>query len=57
MDKIYLMAKRNDYQTSHVLHFLLSLVTVGLWLPVWGLVTLSNGIERRKIDKKLRKAE
>lgn len=29
-------------QTSHVLHLLLSVVTVGLWLPVWLLVALNN---------------
>lgn len=28
--------------TSHVLHFLLSLVTVGFWLPIWLLMTLNN---------------
>lgn len=28
--------------TSHVLHLLLSLITVGVWLPVWLLVAQSN---------------
>lgn len=28
--------------TSHVLHLLLSVITVGLWIPVWILVALSN---------------
>lgn len=28
--------------TSHVLHFLLSLVTFGGWLIVWAFVALSN---------------
>lgn len=29
--------------TSHVLHLLLSLITLGLWIPVWILVGVSNG--------------
>jgi len=28
--------------TSHVLHLLLSVVTAGIWVPVWILVSLSN---------------
>lgn len=28
--------------TSHVLHLLLSLITLGIWLPIWLLVALSN---------------
>lgn len=51
-----MLARRNDYRTSHVLHLLLSILTVGIWVPVWLLVTLSNAIERRKIDYRLRKA-
>lgn len=30
-------------QTSHILHLILSIVTVGLWIPVWLLVALSRG--------------
>lgn len=29
--------------TSHVLHLLLSLITAGLWIPIWLLVALNNG--------------
>ncbi len=28
--------------TSHVLHLLMSIITVGLWLPVWFIVAASN---------------
>jgi len=28
--------------TSHVLHLLLSLITFGIWVPVWALVAISN---------------
>lgn len=50
-----LLAKRTDHQTSHVLHLLLSVVTAGLWIPVWILVAISHGLERNKIDAKLKK--
>ena len=53
-DKNYLVAKRNDYRTGHVLHLLLSIVTAGLWIPIWLLVAISNANERQKIDKKLK---
>jgi len=49
----YLIAKRNDHRTSHVLHLLLSVITAGLWVPIWLLVALSHANERRKIDRKL----
>ncbi len=42
-------------KTSHVLHLILSLVTVGFWFPVWIIVTLSNSIENRRIDREVGK--
>jgi hypothetical protein len=33
--------------TSHVLHLLLSLVTLGLWIPMWILVAISNSSQLR----------
>ena len=50
-----LAAKRNDYKTMHVLHLLLSVISMGLWVPFWILVAISNAIERGKIDRKLGK--
>lgn len=41
--------------TSHVLHLILSLSTVGLWIPVWVIVALSNSIENARIDRKVGK--
>ena len=50
-----LLAKYGNYKTSHVLHLILSVLTVGLWLPIWALCGLSNCIERKKIERKVRK--
>ena len=38
---------------SHVLHLLLSLITVGLWIPVWILVGLFGGEKTQllKVDE------
>lgn len=52
-----LIARRADYSTSHLLHLVLSLLTIGLWVPIWILVTVSNSIERRRIDRRLMKVE
>lgn len=48
-----LLSKKKS--TSHVLHLILSLITVGFWIPVWILVTLSNSIENRRIDREVGK--
>ena len=48
-----LLAERQRHETSHVLHLLLSVVTVGIWIPVWVLVAVSNTIERGKINRKI----
>lgn len=29
-------------QTNHLLHFILTLITLGLWLPVWIIVAIVN---------------
>lgn len=57
MNTAQLLAKRADHKTAHILHLLLSLITAGLWVPVWVLVALSHSIERRKIDRKLGKLD
>ena len=48
-----LLSKKKS--TSHVLHLILSLITVGFWIPVWIIVTLSNSIENRRIDREVGK--
>ena len=50
---LQLLSKKKS--TSHVLHLILSIVTVGLWIPVWVIVALSNSIENARIDRKVGK--
>jgi len=53
MNRSQLLARRADHKTAHLLHLVLSVITMGFWVPVWMLVTLSHSLERSKIDRKL----
>ncbi len=55
MTELQLIARRQKYETSHVLHLLLTLLTGGLWILPWIMIAISNGVERRKVDSKLKK--
>ncbi len=37
-------------KTNHILHLLLSLVTMGLWLPVWFLVSMKTNLSNVRHD-------
>ena len=41
-----------EKKVSHVLHLLLSLISCGLWLPVWMLICLSVSLENSGIRKR-----
>jgi hypothetical protein len=38
------------HRTNHVLHLILSLVTLGLWLIVWALLAIFGGEKRRLVN-------
>jgi hypothetical protein len=40
------MMRLEKYKTNHILHLLLSVFSMGFWLPVWLLVSVSNANER-----------
>ena len=40
------------YKTDHVLHFIISLITAGLWIPIWFLVAQKNASKRASIINK-----
>ena len=50
MEQLYEMKKK---RTTHVLHFLISFFTVSLWIPVWVLIAVNNGIENQRLRKRL----
>ena len=37
------------YQTNHILHILLSLLTAGLWIIAWIIMTLANKKQRNHV--------
>src|SRR5690625_1898396 len=41
-------------RTSHVLHLILSIITCGLWLPVWLIIGVSHASSNKKLDDKMR---
>jgi hypothetical protein len=47
------MMRLEKYKTNHILHLLLSVFSMGFWLPVWLLVSASNANERMKSQKRL----
>jgi len=36
-------------KTNHLLHFFLSVITVGAWIPVWLIIGMSNKLESDKM--------
>lgn len=36
-------------KTNHLLHFFLSIFTLGFWIPIWLLIGLSNKLESDKM--------
>lgn len=50
--ELLINAELSEYKTNHLLHLLLSIITMGLWLIVWVIVSISNSSERRKIKKR-----
>jgi len=45
--------KLMNTRTNHVLHLLLSIVTAGIWIPVWILVALNNADKRRLLENEI----
>jgi hypothetical protein len=49
------LLENKSVSTNHILHLLLSLVTVGLWIPFWIAITIGNIWENRSIENKIQK--
>jgi len=45
----------NEKKVNHVLHLLLSLITLGFWIPLWFIVCLSVTIENSGIKSRNKK--
>jgi hypothetical protein len=60
-EQLILAQRIAHYETSHVLHLVLTLISMLIgfgipwYLPIWMLIALSNAVERGKIERKMRK--
>jgi len=45
----------SSQKTSHILHLILSIISMGVWLPIWILVGASNAIERGRTESRITK--
>ena len=61
-EQLILLSKIERYRTNHVLHVVLCIVFLLIfpplaivWVLVWVLCAISNGIERAQLERKLRK--
>ena len=56
--KAQLILETNDLRnrnTNHVLHLILSIITVGFWVPVWIIVTFGNSLGRISCEGRINK--
>lgn len=53
MSNDYYLHKINDSKTNHLLHLVLSILTGGLWLPVWFILSILNSLKRSHYERKL----
>lgn len=51
MELTKIQAKMSNYNTSHVLHFILTIFCLGLWIIPWFLISQSNAGNRRNLEK------
>ena len=47
MGKGPVYARRDPFETNHVLHLLLTVFSCGLWLPAWVVISWNNRRLRR----------
>lgn len=52
-----LQLEKMDCKTNHVLHLILSLLTGGLWIIIWIIVSSNNSAKIRKLDKLIEENE
>ena len=55
--QILAMQYHTSYQTSHVLHLILSIVTGGLWILPWIIISFMNSLGRSRIERQIKKLE
>ena len=42
------------HRTNHILHLLISIITAGLWVPIWFIISITNSISRNQATDKIK---
>lgn len=51
-EKIFVLTTQKK-KTNHILHVIMTVLTGGLWLIVWGITMRSNDAHNKKLDKQI----
>ncbi|MFK3606646.1 hypothetical protein HBO23_30445 [Pseudomonas sp. WS 5532] len=51
-EKLFVLTTQKK-KTNHILHVIMTVLTGGLWLLVWGITMRSNDAHNRKLDKQI----
>ncbi len=51
-EKLFVLTTQKK-KTNHILHVIMTVLTGGLWLLVWGITMRSNDAHNNKIDKQI----
>ncbi|KMM91304.1 hypothetical protein [Pseudomonas lundensis] len=51
-EKLFVLTPQKK-KTNHILHVIMTVLTGGLWLLVWGIAMRSNDSHNKKLDKQI----
>lgn len=51
-EKLFVLTSQKK-STNHILHLIMTVLTCGLWLLVWGITMRSNDAHNRKLEKQI----
>ena len=51
-EKLFVLTTQKK-KTNHILHVIMTVLTGGLWLLVWGIAMRSNDSHNKKLDKQI----
>ncbi|MND93327.1 hypothetical protein D3C80_855100 [compost metagenome] len=51
-EKLFVLTSQKK-KTNHILHVIMTVLTGGLWLIVWGITMRSNDSHNKKLDKQI----
>ncbi len=43
----------NSLKTNHILHLIMSVITWGVWIPVWIIISIGVNSERKMVEREI----